>query len=185
MAHFPIMMFAVASLDKKTAPGAGDILARIGAFSLLGSGEILACILLAVWLFPVTAQAGFPALFILVMVFTLAVAAMAIFIAMAAPNRVSASQAGMIVVLPALLLSGYTWPLSGFPWFIQALGKIEPLTYFADPLRLLMLTGKTGSLYWQGVAVLLLFSVLYSGLALWLGRKNRGVALCRTEKIPA
>lgn len=183
VAHFPIMLFAVASVDKRIKTGPRDLLAKLAAFSLLGSMEMLGCITLAIILFPVAFHAGLMPLIFLVLVFVTAIAAMAMFIAMIAPNRVIASQAGMIVVLPALLLSGYTWPMSGFPAFVKILGWLEPLTYFADPLRALMLTGKTGYLYWHSITVLLVFGAVYSGMAVCLCKGQREVSGCPAENL--
>jgi len=178
--HFPLMLFAVAALDRKGATG--KMLATSGAYALLGSGEILLCLAVACLAAPLTGGGGILPILLLVLVFAMAVTAMALFISTAAPNRVIASQAGTIVVLPALLLSGYTWPMRGFPDSVRFLGHLEPLTYFAEPLRQLMLTGQTGSLYWRGVAMLLLFTAVYTLLAAGLRWRRREVTLCQNAE---
>ncbi len=167
IAHFPIMVFSAGSISdeqkkKITFLQAGS---KIAAYSILGFCQLLFCILLAVLLFPISFSGSVFALLLLVAGFVLAVVSIGILLAVAIPSQIEASQIAVVLALPALLLSGHTWPMSGFPWFVKVLGLLEPLTYFVDPLRLLALTGSTGVIYQQGLtAFSVMFIVCFSGL---------------------
>ncbi|ATW25961.1 ABC transporter permease [Candidatus Formimonas warabiya] len=161
VAHFPILVFSAASWGGEAKePDFPGIAAKIAAYSFLGMGEVLFCLLLAILLFPLVFYGSYGALLLLVACFVVALTTLGTFLSLALPSPIVASQCAVIVALPALLLSGHTWPMSGFPWFVKMLGRIEPLTYFADPLRELALTGRTGALYRQGIEVLLLMSAI-------------------------
>ncbi|MGI6713150.1 MAG: ABC transporter permease [Bacillota bacterium] len=175
--HFPIIMLSAVFLDKKKRYSLKEIFVGVTAYTLLGVLEILLCILLAVLFFPLTFKGSLINLILLVLIFVLAVVSIGTFLSVMMPNPVMASQGAVIVALPALLLSGHTWPMSGFPWFIRVLGFIEPLTYFVDPLRDLGLRGQTTAFYWKGIAVLFLMAVFYNTISLLICWYRRKVAL--------
>lgn len=168
--HFPIILFSAAALDrKKEKIGRKTFLWRFSVYVLFGIGELLISLLVGVAFFPMTFYGGlFPlvSLVLLVALFTMAVTALGMLLSLVIPDRAMVSQAASIVALPALILSGYTWPMSGFPWFVRVLGYLEPLTYFADPLRRLALTGRVDADYWSNCAVLLLLFLSFFGAIL-------------------
>lgn len=170
--HFPIMLFAAGALDrKKEAIGFRTFILRFSVYTLFGIGELLASILIGTAFFPMTFAGGLGPLLLLVMLFVLTVTAFGMLLSLTIAARGLASQVASIVVLPALILSGYTWPMSGFPWFVRVLGRLEPLTYFADPLRRLALTGRVDGDYGYSCAILLLmFSTIFILILLVIGR---------------
>ncbi|MGI6066227.1 MAG: ABC transporter permease [Bacillota bacterium] len=184
--HFPMMLFAVTSLSKEEeSQGSKTVLGKIAAYTLLGTTELLSCILLGTALFPLSFYGSIMALVLLTFVFALAIAAMGLFLSVIMPNHVLASQAGVVVVLPALLLSGHTWPLSGFPWFIKILGLAEPLTYYINPLRDLALSQNPGLSYGQGLIVLAVMAFGYGGAAALISGRRKKVAQWKQEILPS
>ncbi|MEL7564762.1 MAG: ABC transporter permease [Dehalobacterium sp.] len=173
--HFPIMVFSATALDrKKEEIGHKKFLFRFLVYVLFGMGELLLSLLVGVAFFPMTFFGGLVSVIYLVLLvglFAMAVTALGMLLSLLVPDRAMASQAASIVALPALILSGYTWPMSGFPWFIRLLGCLEPLTYFADPLRRLVLTGRVEYDYWYNCAILLImFLILFGTILVVLGK---------------
>jgi ABC-2 type transport system permease protein len=52
-------------------------------------------------------------------------------------NAVDAARFGMVIALPAFILSGYTWPLEAMPPLIRHAVKILPQTWFFQGFNLL------------------------------------------------
>ena len=70
------------------------------------------------------------------------------------------------VVLPALMLSGYVYPVENMPESIQWLTVINPLRYYIELTRGIMVKGATLAELWQsGVALTLLGVVVLFGAA--------------------
>jgi len=51
------------------------------------------------------------------------------------PNQLKATELLMVISTPAFILSGFTWPLSGMPQWIQSIAQWIPLTPFLSGLR--------------------------------------------------
>ena len=69
-------------------------------------------------------------------------------------------------VVPAFLLSGYTWPLFAMPDYMQWFAKVFfPITWFITPARSLVLSGATEH-YGLNILVLVLMALLALPLAI-------------------
>jgi ABC-2 type transport system permease protein len=67
--------------------------------------------------------------------------------------------------LPTLMLSGFIFPISSMPAFLQLVTHVVPARYFLVLLRGLLLKGVPLSVLWVDVASLAAFSVVTLGLA--------------------
>jgi ABC-type multidrug transport system, permease component len=54
-------------------------------------------------------------------------------------DRTFATQVAAVIVLPATILGGYTWPVLAMPVFFQKLAAIIPFYYYGDAVRSLCL----------------------------------------------
>ena len=68
-------------------------------------------------------------------------------------------------MLPALLLSGFIFPLRNMPLFLQGLSFLVPTRYYLEILRGIMLKGATLAPYWRQCGALALLSVVLLSLA--------------------
>ena len=87
-----------------------------------------------------------------------------------AKTQLQAMQMTVLVILPSILLSGFVFPRSSMPPFLQYLGDIIPLTYFLEILRGIMLKGTGLADLWPDVIPLTLFGV---GVVVLASRKFR------------
>ena len=87
-------------------------------------------------------------------------------------NEVYAVQLPMIYIMPALLFSGYIWPHLAMNEFSLAFSKILPLTYMADNVRDLMLSGYAPFLF-RDIAILSVFSVVLLAVSTLIFAKRR------------
>jgi len=99
------------------------------------------CFLAAKYILSIPVRGAVLDLFILSAVFLFCVCAIGIFISIICKNSLEATQYSMLIALPSFLLSGFTWPIQAMPDFCAYLSKILPLTYYALPVRGIMLMG--------------------------------------------
>jgi ABC-2 type transport system permease protein len=74
-------------------------------------------------------------------------------------------MAATTTLLPAMLLSGFTFPIENMPPVLQGLSLFVPARYFIDILRAIYLKGVGLSCIWQdfvGMTALSAFFVVYS-----------------------
>jgi ABC-2 type transport system permease protein len=51
----------------------------------------------------------------------------------------------MVIATPSFILSGFTWPLSQMPVWVQAISNVIPLTHFLKAFRVLIIENGTFS----------------------------------------
>jgi ABC-2 type transport system permease protein len=74
--------------------------------------------------------------------------------------------------LPTLMLSGFIFPISSMPEFLQLVTRIVPARYFLVALRGIVLKGVGPEAFWSDLVALGIFAVAILGLAsLRLGRQ--------------
>lgn len=80
------------------------------------------------------------------------------------PTQQLAMMASFITTfLPAMLLSGFVYPLSNMPWLLQAISKIIPATHFLVLARGIYLKGVGLEVLWPQLAVLIALTALVIG----------------------
>jgi len=77
-----------------------------------------------------------------------------------------ASMVAMIsTFLPALLLSGFLFPLANMPWILRALATVFPAQYFVRALRAILLRGNGLDVIWPDMLALTGFFLALLALA--------------------
>lgn len=182
--HFPILLFSVTAFNtEEEGLRIPVFLNRFLVYVFFGVTELLLSILILVTLFPVDFKGDISALILLAALFSMAVTALGMLLSLVIRERTHALQIATVVALPALILSGHTWPMSGMPQLLQVLGHLEPLTYFANPLRTLALTGAADSSYVQDCQVLLLMIILFLGVSLMVIGGGKAVSRWKRAQI--
>jgi len=74
-------------------------------------------------------------------VFVLSVTFIGILVSIVIPNQLKATEVLMVVATPSFILSGFTWPLSQMPVWIQHIASGIPLTHFLKAFRILLVEG--------------------------------------------
>ena len=84
----------------------------------------------------------------------------------AAETQQIALQAAMLIAfLPTFMLSGFIFPISSMPVFLQYVTTIVPARYFLVALRGVVLKGLGLPSLWQPVAALGVYAVVTLGLS--------------------
>ena len=120
-------------------------------YCLLGSLLATAVLLCCVWLmhhgFGLPMQGAWSTIALLAFFNMFGIGNLAAILRLLLPDKlkVLAVQAA-VVVMAMLLFSGYTFPALGMPPLFQAIARAIPFTYFAIPLRDVMLLGSSTAL---------------------------------------
>lgn len=85
------------------------------------------------------------------------------------PDALKATQILMVIASPAFIISGFTWPLSSMPAFVQFIANIIPLTPFLQAFKILLIQKGSVELtypYLQHLGILLIIYILLGWIAL-------------------
>ncbi len=118
-------------------------------------------------------------------IFVLAVSFIGIFVSILIPNQLKATEVLMVVATPSFMISGFTWPLSQMPQFIQAIAQVIPLTHFLPAFRILIIENGTFDLtypYIVNMTIIALVGFMLSFIALHLKKQKVLKELLVTDK---
>lgn len=127
-----------------------------GAAALVAATEIM---LLAVFWFGVPLRGSVPLLFALAAVFIVTNLGTGLLISTISRTQQQAILATFFVLMPAVLLSGFMFPVSNMPWIIQQASLLIPYRYFLEVCRGIFLRGVGLEVLWPQALALLIFAV--------------------------
>lgn len=108
-------------------------------------------------------------------IFVLSVSFIGILVSILIPNQLKATEILMVVATPSFMISGFTWPLSQMPVFIQAIAQVIPLTHFLPAFRILIIENGAFDLtypYIINMCVIALIGFVLSFIALHFKKKK-------------
>jgi ABC-2 type transport system permease protein len=148
------------------------MIGKIIPYIALGYVQITVALLIGVLIFQVPIRGSLLELYLLTLFFITASLGLGILISNIAKTQMQAFQMSFFVMLPSILLSGFMFPRAAMPKIIYYLSDVIPLTYYLDIIRGIVLKG-IGFQYLVGQVVsLLVFSVLFTGLAIMKFQKK-------------
>ncbi len=119
------------------------ILSKITPYLLMSIPVWISYLVFALWfrmpltenLYPLTLITG---------LFVLSASFIGILVSIIIPNQLKATEVLMVIATPSFILSGFTWPLSQMPNWIQAIAKTIPSTHYLNIVKVLLVeNGKT------------------------------------------
>jgi ABC-2 type transport system permease protein len=135
------------------------IIGKLLLYLLIGIFQVLLVVSLGTLLFDVPIQGSLLLLFFVSLLFLVCVLGQGLFISAATRNQMLSTQIGMISsFLPAVLLSGFMFPIENMPVPLQWLSHLVPARYFITALRGIMLKGSEIAMLWDQILPLFLFS---------------------------
>lgn len=148
------------------------MLGKVLPFLAVGSVQVAVVLVAAKLLFSVPFVGSLSLLLISVLIFVFALVLLGYVFSTAARTQMQALQLTIFFFLPSIMLSGFMFPFRGMPAWAQWLGEILPLTHFLRIVRAIMLKGAEWHSVSTEVMTLVLFIVLYAGLALLRFRRT-------------
>lgn len=116
-----------------------------------------------------------PALSLAAFLFVLAVSFMGILVSILLPSQLKATEVLMVVATPSFMLSGFTWPLSQMPVWLQWIAQVIPTTHFLPIFRILVIENGTADMITIHLVKLLIIALtgfIASMAALHIKRKH-------------
>jgi len=117
-------------------------------------------------LWPLTIIAG---------IFILSVSFIGILVSIMVPSQLKATEILMVIATPSFILSGFTWPLSQMPIWVQGIANLIPLTHFLKAFRILIIENGTFSQTYGVILNLIIIGAVcgfLSYIALYFKRKK-------------
>lgn len=114
------------------------------------------------FLFGVPVKGSYLLLLFCAFIFLVGTMALGLLISTTATSSQAAMQmAAVITLLPALLLSGFSFPIENMPWALQGLSLLVPARYFIEILRDIYLKGVGLPCFWQSFLMMTILSSLF------------------------
>jgi len=145
---------------------------KIAPYIGIGAIQVIVVLTFAKLLFDVPFVGSVFVLLAALIVYIIALVLLGYTFSTLARTQMQAMQLTFFFFLPSILLSGFMFPFAGMPGWAQVLGEALPLTHFLRVVRAIMLKGSTFTdIQWE-IAALLLFALVFAGLALLRFRRT-------------
>jgi ABC-2 type transport system permease protein len=148
------------------------VLAKISPYILVCFVNTLIILGVGVFWFHVPIRGSLLLLFLLVGLFLLPTLGLGLLISTMARTQQQAQLMTMPIMLPAMMLSGFIFPIASLPVFLRFIGSLLPLTYFIYIVRSVVVKGAGMELIIPQTLALIGFAILLLGLAALRFRKS-------------
>ncbi len=139
------------------------ILGKLLPFVLISLFEVILVTVVAVFWFNIPLRGSLLLLFGATLVYVLTTLGVGLFISTIAKTQQEAMMSVFLFIFPAMLLSGFVYPIANMPVWVQYITYLNPLRYFLVILRGIFLKGTGINILWPPLLVLLVLglSILY------------------------
>ncbi len=141
------------------------MLGKLLPFAVVGVFEVVFVVAAALLIFQTPLRGSILFLFFCSLVFLLTTLGMGLFISTISNTQQQAMISSFFFFMPALLLSGFAFPVRNMPLAVQYLTLFNPLRYFMEIVRGLFLKGVGWQFLWPQVAALLVLGTGILGLS--------------------
>lgn len=139
---------------------------------MIGMVHTTLYILAAVWIFHVPLRGDLLLLYASAVVYLLAIVGLGLFISSLSTTQQQAILGAFLVMVPAILLSGFATPIENMPSWLQPVTALNPLRYFLVIVRGVFLKDIPASEVLYNTIPLALIAVCTLSAAAWLFRKR-------------
>jgi ABC-2 type transport system permease protein len=148
------------------------IMGKLLPFAVVGVLEVALVVVAAFLIFRIPVRGDLPLLFFCSVLFLLSTLGVGLFISTISQTQQQAMMSSFFFFMPAMLLSGFAFPIRNMPVPVQLLTYLNPLRYFMRIVRNLFLKGTGIESLWPQMAALAAFGVAILGLSALRFRKN-------------
>jgi ABC-2 type transport system permease protein len=135
------------------------IVGKMVPYALVSFGGVLLIIPAGIFLFGVPLRGNLATLFFFIFIFLMGTLAIGLFISTIAKTQQQAMfMVTSITAMPAVLLSGFVFPIESMPKFLQLISNIIPATFFLIALRGIFLKGVGLKVLWPQALALVIFA---------------------------
>ena len=144
----------------------GYVLGKTVPYFVISLASAMGVVAVSMALFDLPMRGSWPLLVGSVSLFLVGALAMGLLISTVAESQQVAFQMALLSsFLPTLMLSGFIFPISSMPAFLQAVTRVVPARYFLNVLRGVLLKGVGTEVLWRDLIALVVIAIVLLGLA--------------------
>lgn len=143
-------------------------------FGIIGLFDMLLVTVVGVFWFDVPIRGSLLILFAGTVIYLLSVLGIGLFISTVSKTQQQALMASMLFTMPAILLSGFAFPIESMPDIFQYATYFNPLRYFLIIIRGVFLKGVGLDILWTQMAILFCIGCVVMALSALRFRKRLG-----------
>jgi ABC-2 type transport system permease protein len=150
------------------------ILGKLLPFALIGLFDILLVTVVGVFWFDVPIRGNLLLLFGSAILYLLTTLGIGLFISTIANTQQEAMMTAFFFIFPAILLSGFVFPIYNMPKLIQYITYVNPIRYFLVIIRGIFLKGVGIEILWPQMMALFALGIVIFTLSTLRFRKRLG-----------
>jgi ABC-2 type transport system permease protein len=147
---------------------------KMTPFLLIGLLDVLLALTAMSWIFGVPVRGPLAALAVGAALYLCTTLGVGLLVSTISATQQQAFLAAFLFVLPAALLSGIMTPIRAMPGWLQAATRLNPLRWFAELVRGVLVRGAGFVELWPHLLALALFGAAILGLATARFRRRLG-----------
>ena len=148
------------------------IMGKLLPFAVVGIFQVALVVVAARLVFHVPIRGSIPLMFGCALLFLLSTLGVGLIISTISQTQQQAMMSSFFFFMPAMLLSGFAFPIRNMPAAVQYLTLLNPLRYFMQIVRDLFLKGVGIASIWQEVLALFIFGLAILSLSALRFHKN-------------
>ncbi len=141
------------------------VIAKITPYILVSLANTIIVLFVGTIMFGVPIRGSLALLLALTALYLLPNLGIGLMISTFAHTQQEAQFMALPIMLPSMLLSGFIFPVSAMPVFLQLVGKLLPLTYFIEILRAVVIKGTGINLLLPQIGALVLLAIILLAIA--------------------
>ena len=149
------------------------IIGKALPYAFIGMVDICIVTSVAVFYFQVPLLGSLTLLFAASLIFMMSTLSIGLLISTISSTQQQAMMTAFLFIMPAILLSGFAFPIDNMPEPVQYLTYVNPLRYFVVIIRAIFLKGSKLQSLWNQILPLLALGLGVLGLAvLWFRKRS-------------
>jgi ABC-2 type transport system permease protein len=148
------------------------ILGKVTPFVVIGLLDVFGTLTLGAWIFDVPIRGALWLLLLGTVLYLFSTVGLGLFISTVSRSQQQAFMGGFFVMMPAILLSGVMTPVENMPGWLQPLAYVNPVKYYVEVLRGVLLKAADVRDLWLQLGALFLFGSVILLLAVARFRKR-------------
>jgi len=144
------------------------ILGKTVPFAIIGIADVIVITLIGIFWFGVPIRGNLFILFIATVLYLMTTLGIGLFISTVSKTQQEAMMSVFFFYFPAVLLSGFMFPIANMPVVVQWLTCLNPLRYFLVIIRGIFLKGVGPGILWPQMAALAIMGLI----TLWLASRR-------------
>ena len=141
------------------------VLAKLAPYLIVGTVDLVLCLLAARFLFEVPIRGSLGAIALASLLYLLVSLLLGLFISGVTRSQFKASQLALLIsFMPAMMLSGFVFDLRNMPVVVQVISQLLPATHYMGLIKTLFLAGDNARMLFRDCTILTLYAiVLFAG----------------------